>query len=98
MASALRSSPPRPPSPAGAPAGSGAAWRPSPTSTPRCTRCGIVFDRTQWDDLTLVERIGADTLQRMVLNWPRNAFVEIRRCTCGHPMARTDVRRRVRAV
>jgi hypothetical protein len=45
-----------------------------------------------------VDRIGADTLQRMVLNWPRNAFVEIRRCTCGHAMARTDVQRRVRAV
>jgi hypothetical protein len=56
-----------------------------------------VFDRAQWDALALVDRLGADALQRMVLNWPRDAFVEIRRCTCGHTMARTDVQRRVRA-
>jgi hypothetical protein len=62
-----------------------------------CARCGAVFDRAQWDALAVVDRLGADTLQRMVLNWPRDAFVEIRRCTCGHTMARTDVQRRVRA-
>jgi hypothetical protein len=98
MASPLRSSPPRPPSPAGAAAGSGAGWCPSPTPNPRCARCGTVFDRAEWDGLALVERIGAETLQRMVLHWPRNAVVEVRRCPCGHAIAGTDVQRRVRAV
>jgi hypothetical protein len=70
-----------------------------PRSSPHapCAHCGAVFDRAEWDALALVDRLGADTLQRMVLNWPRHAFVEIRRCTCGHTMARTDVQRRVRA-
>jgi hypothetical protein len=70
---------------------------PRSTSIPGCARCGAVFDRAEWDALALVDRLGRDKLQRMVLNWPRDTCVEIRRCTCGHTMARTDVERRVRA-
>jgi hypothetical protein len=70
---------------------------PRSTSTARCARCGAVFERAEWDALALVDRLGRDKLQRMVLNWPRDAVVEIRRCTCGHTMARIDVQRRVRA-
>jgi hypothetical protein len=52
-----------------------------------CPRCGA---RDRFDELVLVDVLGAPRLVGIVTSWPPGAIVEVRRCSrCGGPVART---------
>jgi hypothetical protein len=45
-----------------------------------CHRCGTRFDSNAWSSLTLVDRLGPVEVRRMLLDWPDEFCIEIRRC------------------
>jgi hypothetical protein len=57
-------------------------------SSLRCIRCALALDPSAWRDLELVERIASERVRELVNGWPEGATVEVRRCTCGHVIAR----------
>jgi hypothetical protein len=47
-----------------------------------CSACGSLFDRHAWVLLVLVERIEPAKVRRMLLRWPDEFCIEVRRCGC----------------
>jgi hypothetical protein len=45
-----------------------------------CHACGARFDRKAWSMLALVERIEPNEVRRMLVDWPNEHCIEIRRC------------------
>jgi hypothetical protein len=45
-----------------------------------CHACGARFDRKAWSMLALVERIEPNEVKRMLVDWPNEHCIEIRRC------------------
>lgn len=53
-----------------------------------CAGCGVSFDDAAWATLALAERIEARDVRRLLLEWPDDLCVEVRRCPrCGRLMA-----------
>jgi hypothetical protein len=53
-----------------------------------CGGCGSRFQRRAWAELSIAERIEAVEVSRVVLNWPADFCVEVRRCPrCGREIA-----------
>lgn len=46
----------------------------------KCHRCGARFDRKAWATLALVERIPPPEVGRVLLDWPSDHAIEVRRC------------------
>jgi hypothetical protein len=46
----------------------------------KCSACGSLFDRQAWVLLVLVERIDPAKVRRMLLHWPDELCIEVRRC------------------
>ena len=61
----------------------------SPASTRRaCVTCGSVYAETEWQSLRVAQRIAADEVRHIVLDWPAELCVEVRLCgRCGRAMA-----------
>ena len=47
-----------------------------------CGACGSRFDRGAWDLLVLVARLEPDEVRRVMLGWPDDLCIEVRRCRC----------------
>jgi hypothetical protein len=53
-----------------------------------CSGCGALFDRQAWVLLVLVERIGPANVRRILLRWPDEFCIEVRRCgRCARQIA-----------
>jgi hypothetical protein len=53
-----------------------------------CGACGLLFERPAWVLLVLVERIEPPKLRRMLLHWPDELCIEVRRCCrCAQQIA-----------
>jgi hypothetical protein len=60
-----------------------------------CAGCGARFDGHAWAELSIADRIEPAELRRIMLGWPENFCIEVRRCPgCGREI---PVRRYVRA-
>jgi hypothetical protein len=56
----------------------------SPTTVVRCASCHTLLDDEVWDTLELVQRIVAAEISKLLLRWPADECVEVRRCgSCG---------------
>ncbi len=55
-----------------------------------CSACAAHHDEVAWKDLAFVERIDRADASDLFSEWPwpRDAAVEVRRCTCGAPVSR----------
>jgi hypothetical protein len=53
-----------------------------------CGRCGATLGADSWDALELVEHLSPGNVRALVTRWPGEAGIEVRRCTCGSPLAR----------
>jgi hypothetical protein len=50
--------------------------------------CRTRFDEQAWGSLRLAERIDAEQVARLVLNWPRTECIEVRNCgSCEKPIS-----------
>jgi hypothetical protein len=54
-----------------------------------CGRCGLSCSDPAWFEFELLERMASDRIRELVTRWPDQAAIEVRRCTCGHVIART---------
>ena len=53
-----------------------------------CRACGACFDHESWPMLVLVERIEPDEVKRMLVDWPSEHCIEVRRCRrCAREVA-----------
>jgi hypothetical protein len=53
-----------------------------------CGHCGSAFGAESWHALELVERVEPTRVRQQVTSWPDGASIEVRRCGCGHTLAR----------
>ena len=54
-----------------------------------CGKCGRVHPSCGWGELELIERMHLERLREIVVAWPAEMAIEIRRCNgCGGSIAR----------
>lgn len=52
-----------------------------------CAACEAAYALDAWDHLALSYRIDATELDRLVLHWPSDCWIEVRACArCSHPI------------
>ncbi len=56
-----------------------------------CTRCGRSHDEDDWERLERLEVLSPRAVGELLLHWPSDVCIEVRRCACGRHLA---VRRR----
>jgi hypothetical protein len=55
-----------------------------------CGSCNREHSADAWGRLALVERMDPGRVSTIVVGWPSNLVIEVRRCdTCGASIART---------
>ena len=57
-----------------------------------CGRCGASLRATIWSKLEVVEQVPHGRVREHVTHWPDGAGIEVRRCRCGHALARMVAR------
>jgi hypothetical protein len=55
----------------------------------RCGTCGRRYPRSAWSDLPAERLLTTTDVHEHVTSWPPGLTVTVRRCACGHLMART---------
>jgi hypothetical protein len=53
-----------------------------------CAACRREHSADMWRELALLQRMGARELSAIVVGWRADAWIEVRRCGCGAPIAR----------
>jgi hypothetical protein len=55
--------------------------------------CGARFDRATWAVLAVVDRVDAEDVQRLAIDWPDGYCIELRECQrCAHGvLARVEI-------
>ena len=54
----------------------------------RCRACGATYELVAWSALTMIERVDATEVRRVVCGWPDGTSVEVRHCGgCGRSIA-----------
>jgi hypothetical protein len=53
-----------------------------------CGRCGARYVETAWAGLPSCGVLGEADVQTIVQVWPEGARIDLRRCHCGHVLAR----------
>jgi hypothetical protein len=53
-----------------------------------CGHCGATLPAPVWRELELVDHVTQGRVRAIVTRWPDDAGIEVRRCRCGHPLAR----------
>jgi hypothetical protein len=55
-----------------------------------CADCGAAYDASAWHRLAMIERLTSDQVTHLVTAWPwpREIFLEVRRCPCGASLVR----------
>ncbi len=67
----------------------GLAGEPSGEHPTRCAGCAAIYSASLWKSLSLVTRIEAPEVARLVLDWPMGWAIEVRSCSnCGSSLAR----------
>jgi hypothetical protein len=56
-----------------------------------CGHCGAALLAPAWRELPLVEQVTQGRVRTLVTRWPDGTGIEVRRCRCGHPLARKVV-------
>jgi hypothetical protein len=51
-----------------------------------------VLEVDLWRELELVERLACERVREIVTAWPDDTTIEVRRCRCGHVIARKSER------
>jgi hypothetical protein len=60
-----------------------------------CSACGLLFDGQAWALLVLVERMESAKVRRMLLRWPDEFCIEVRRCSRPSKVGPREFRKRV---